>query len=769
MDRTQSEIKNELEDLLHSDNIDYSRVLALSNELAKQDTEHVRFTVDAGIINRLGKELVGRGETAISELIKNAYDAEASYVNLIFKNAYWAGGTLIIEDDGLGMNKEELVNGFMRISSSDKIHNPISPNYKRKKAGKKGIGRFATQRLGAELTIITQTEGDSRAIKATIHWKDFEMDSELNEVSNNIEYIAKERERGTTLIISQLEDGWSDAAVLRSYRYTEDLLIPEPLSQERIDWDKSRYDPGFRASFYRDVVSEGTKIVDENLAFFNHALAVIEGFIDASGQGYWRLSSDKLDAHTEYRKIAANREEDSSLYQNAHSIHFKTYYFIYERSLIPGPLFTYVKNLGSEIGGIRLYRNGFRVSPYGEKNNDWIGLDESVRRRTYIFPHQNQSFFGFVEIEDNAADLFEETSSREGLIENNAFHEVRDFVYRTITTACTEIAALRQRKQTANQKDWEKKNPTQKVNDALKEFSNLIDDDSQDNSSDGQDNNEDRKKRYQNVYEKIREGQEEQEEQTKKLQAEINMLRVLAGLGLVIGEFIHEIKYYFPGFKAEIDQLKTVLNNNPDALNRLSTLESNLVAMQSYTSFFGTTISNNAKRVLEPINLKEEIKNFEDVIARDRIKSGIKVMDNRDRLSVLLSEMKTIPMHRSEWASIFFNLYTNAKKAIKKSANLNCGQIYIECEQTDDKIYLDFSDNGCGVDPMIRERIFDAFVTTTSASSQDSPDEELYTGTGLGLSIIKDIIDSYNGTIYLKDVPKPDYSTTFRIEIPRLK
>ena len=770
MYRTQSEIKIELEDILHSDNIDYSRVLALSNELAKQDTEHIRFTVDAGIINRLGRELVGRGETAISELIKNAYDAEASSVNLIFENAYWAGGTLIIEDDGLGMTKEELVNGFMRISSSDKIHNPISPNYKRIKAGKKGIGRFATQRLGAQLTIITQTEGDNRALKATINWNDFEMDSELNEVSSGVEYIDKERNRGTTLIISQLEEGWSDAAVLRAYRYTENLLIPEPLSQKRIDWDKSRQDPGFRASFYREIVSEETKIVDENLAFLNHALAVIEGFIDANGQGYWRLSSEKLEAHTEYRKIGANREDDSSSYKDAHSIQFKTYYFIYERSLIPGPLFTYVKNLGSEIGGIRLYRNGFRVSPYGEKNNDWIGLDESVRRRTYIFPHQNQSFFGFVEIEDNAADLFEETSSREGLIENNAFHEVRDFVYRTITTACTEIAALRQRKQTANQKDWEKKNPTQKVNDALNEFHKLINDDnSQSGSSNGQENDECKKKKYQNIYEKIREGQEEQEEQTEKLQAEINMLRVLAGLGLIIGEFIHEIKYYFPGFKAEIDQLKKVLDKNPDALNRVSTLESNLVAMQSYTSFFGTTISNNARRALEPINLKEEIKNFEDVISRDCIKSGITILDNRDNLHVLLAEMKTVPMHRSEWASIFFNLYTNAKKAIKKKLDSDSGQILIECEQADDIIYLDFSDNGCGVDPMIRERIFDAFVTTTSASPQGSPDEELYTGTGLGLSIIKDIIESYNGIIYLMNVPKPNYSTTFRIEIPKLK
>lgn len=129
------------------------------------DKKNIRFTVDAGLITRLGKELVGKGETAISELIKNAYDADATYVNLVFKNSFHPGGTLIIEDDGCGMNYEELVNGFMRISSSDKIHNPITSKYKRKKAGRKGIGRFATQRLGQTLTIITQKKNQIRQFK----------------------------------------------------------------------------------------------------------------------------------------------------------------------------------------------------------------------------------------------------------------------------------------------------------------------------------------------------------------------------------------------------------------------------------------------------------------------------------------------------------------------------------------------------------------------------------------------------------------------------
>lgn len=772
MERSQEEIKVEIEQLLKAEEIDYSRFTTLSNELIKQDREHVRFSVDAGIINRLGKELVGRAETAISELIKNAYDAEASYAHLVFKDAIRNGGSFEIVDDGNGMTYEELINGFMRISSSDKIHHPVSPRYKRKKAGKKGIGRFAAQRLGKQLIIITQTEDSNQAIKATINWDDYVIDSDINEVTGLIEYVEKERSSGTTLIINHLYEGWSDSAILRAYRYTEDLLIPEPLSRERMEWDRSRQDPGFKASFYRDRVSENTKIVDEDTAFYDHALAVIEGYIDTEGQGYWRFSSNKLGVTTtEYKRIGKERENDSSHYLSARSIHFKTYYFIYDRSLIPGPLFTYVKNLGTEMGGLKLYRNGFRVPPYGEKNNDWLGLDESVRRKTYLFPHQNQSFFGFVEIDDASSDLFEETSSREGLIENEALSEIENFVYRAITTACQEVAALRNRKQTANQKDWEKKSPNQKMQEALTEFSDLLEKDKDDNNgSSGSDGKkEDQRRNYERVYEKIREGQEEQEKQTEKLQDKINMLRVLAGLGLAIGEFIHEIKYYFPGFTAEIDELKRILESDPRALERISTLESNLMAMKSYTTFFGSTISNNAQRVLEPVNLKEAIGNFEKVIERDSTKADITITDNRNEINVLLAEMKTTPMHKSEWASIFFNLYTNAKKAIKKSSNSGDGKIRIECSEDSNNLILEFSDNGCGVDPAVREHIFEAFVTTTSAAGQGSPDEEAYTGTGLGLSILHDMISSYGGKIYLSETPKTGYVTTFRIEIPKEK
>ncbi len=158
-------LKEQLSKELSKENSDSNKILSLSNQIAGLDDSLVRFSVDAGIINRLGKELVGRHETAVSELVKNAYDADATEVTLVFENAWNAGGTLLVQDNGSGMNREQLINGFMRLSSSDKVHNPISPLYERTRAGRKGIGRFATQRLGKQLTIITQTQNSDSAIR----------------------------------------------------------------------------------------------------------------------------------------------------------------------------------------------------------------------------------------------------------------------------------------------------------------------------------------------------------------------------------------------------------------------------------------------------------------------------------------------------------------------------------------------------------------------------------------------------------------------------
>jgi signal transduction histidine kinase len=113
-----------------------------------------------------------------------------------------------------------------------------------------------------------------------------------------------------------------------------------------------------------------------------------------------------------------------------------------------------------------------------------------------------------------------------------------------------------------------------------------------------------------------------------------------------------------------------------------------------------------------------------------------------------------------------FNLYTNAKKAIKRESRR--GKMFIEVGIEGENTFIKFHDNGDGIPQENRQRIFNAFFSTSTPASFDAPQDEQMVGTGLGLKIVKDIVVSYKGTISLVE-PNSEYSTCFKIEIPQYK
>lgn len=757
------ELKKKLSEEILKEDSNNNLIISLSNEIASLDESVVRFSVDAGIINRLGKELVGKQETAVSELIKNAYDADATEVNLIFENAWNKGGILTIEDNGHGMNRSQLVNGFMRLSSSDKIHNPVSEKYKRQKAGRKGIGRFATQRLGEKLIIITQTSESNQALKVIVNWDDFATDKDLLTISNSIELIQKTKDNGTTLIIEGLREGWSDTMIKRVYRYTSELLQPFPLSKKKEEEIQNSIDEGFKSNYYRNDNGILAAIVDEEKAIFQHALAEIEGYVLNDGQGCWALKSEKLNFPEEVFPIGNNEKDKDDIttpFSLIKGVHFKAYYYVFDSSLFAAGTFTFIKELLYEKGGIRLYRNGFRVLPYGEEGDDWLGLAKSNNRNIVLAQHTNRNFFGFVELEDSN-NIFEETSSREGIIENESSRELVNFVYRSLLSAVMKVQGLRGRKVTASQKGYIKENPTEKVDNAINQIEELLKEtekytENTHKETSGKSTNE----KANQIISDLKQAREEEKVKNQKLIDENNMLRILAGLGLVIGEFVHEVQRFLPGFDADINFLKKAVKDYKDVYERTELLETNVKSFSAYTSYFDKTISRNVHRELEPIELRDVVRNFEMVISNDLERASI----NMRQTKYHGYDLFTLPMHPSEWASILFNLYTNSKKAIKRAKT--DGEIFIECGKNENIVFLEFSDNGDGISNENEDNIFNAFFTTSTASNHTADDATALTGTGLGLKIVRDIIEFYNGEIYVT-TPTNGFNTTIRIEIPK--
>ena len=717
----------------------------------EKNIKEVGFTVDAGLIQRLGYELVGRAETAVSELIKNAYDADATVVDVDFIDSYQKGGTLVISDNGIGMTEDQLINGFMRISSADKIHNPVSERFKRTKAGRKGIGRFATQRLGTRLIIVTQTLEASHATKIVIEWSKYEIDIELSSIKFPIIYVEKEKEEGTTLIIEGLTERWTDTSIKRVYRYVLDLLQPEyltPNSTSNLNsFPNSREYQKFKVRFHQTLNGEKITIAGKADDITKKALVYIEGYVDKR-KCHYTIVSNKLKnsiQDKDYFPLPTN-------FVNIRGVHFKVYYFIYEpqyyNNIITKTELNDISKLAKKEGGIKLYRNGFRVLPYGEEGNDWLGLDKrytGASGKTNI-PWGNTNFFGFVQITDTEGYLFEETASREGLIENKALEDTTEFVKKILEIARKRISSeiFKIRKDEKEESPFDSKIDVleEKITKQLTQLETVV--------------SAPEKEKVLELKSKINEGFSVLKQQNQNLLDEMSMLRILAGIGLAIGVFTHEMRGLIGSVRGIISP---IYNNIQDAKTKelLEELDASIANLVEYNASFERIISQNTRRDLKPISIIDTINAFCKSIQRDATKRGIEIKNEYFNHKSLV----TLPMHESEWHTILLNLYTNARKAIKRANHK--GEIYIVAGTYEGRIYVEFMDNGDGIKEEYRERIFDTFFTTSVPTSVGSIYDDLV-GSGLGLKIIKDIIVSYRGDIFV-DEPEAGYNTCFRIEI----
>ncbi len=653
------------------------------------------------------------------------------------------------------MTAAQLENGFMRLSSTDKVHNPISTRYQRARAGRKGIGRFAAHRLGWQLIIITQTLESEEALRLEINWEDYKIDTNLLDIENSITTIPKRKPEGTTLIINRLRDSWGETQIRNVYRHASSILQPDYLSDRAKDsHSTANRDNTFKIQFILKENDIPVVIADENTMVFNRALSVIEGSVDEKGEGKCSVISKSLNIKELDYKI-------QNTYLFLRNIHFKFHYFIYDREVyyngnINKTQLRGIKEMANSSAGIRVYRNGFRVLPYGEPSNDWLKLNSKYTFQSGVtnIPFGNRNFFGFVEIIDTIGEQFEETASREGLIENNSFDDLVNFLTKSLQYARIKLAE----KVFKIREDAEKQ--VQDVNKSFNDQIAYLEENVSKITSEILETNADPavQERVQKFNHNFYTLVADLKSRYSSLLEEQGMLRVLSGMGLQIGEFSHEITHYLPAINGDLFQLKLLGKDNEQIQQAVASLVLNFTQFKSYTSYFSTTISQNSQRELKPILLGEIVGEFIRTIKPNANRLFIEF-----EVETRGTDLYTIPMHPSEWSSILFNFYSNSKKAIKKTNEP--GKIKVVIGKDDTSVYLDFLDTGIGIKPEYESRIFDAFFSTSDPSEYGDEVNNEFTGTGLGLKIVKDIVDTYDGEIYVT-TPQTDYTTSIRVEIP---
>lgn len=200
------------------------------------DFNKLNFKVHASLIYKLGESLIADEITALSELLKNSYDADASFCNLIIEPDYIDEngklGKIEISDNGTGMDLKTILNGWLTISNSPKKkmkkENRTTDKFGRIPLGEKGLGRLSVQKLGRQVTMITKTKESRIESSLIIPWGEFLKNTTLdkinlvcsqNDVDNDKTY--------TKIIITQLinPDFWKTDEIKKDLEKTINQII----------------------------------------------------------------------------------------------------------------------------------------------------------------------------------------------------------------------------------------------------------------------------------------------------------------------------------------------------------------------------------------------------------------------------------------------------------------------------------------------------------------------------------------------------------------
>lgn len=699
------------------------------------------FGVDARHVRQLGQELVGDRTTALTELIKNAYDADATSVRLRFEHATDdEGGVLEIEDDGSGMALDDIARGWMRISTDTKDLQERSPDYGRARAGRKGIGRFATETLGRRLVLRTTVAGAAQSLLVEFNWEDgYPSGTDLADIGNPYwTEPAKSDEHGTLLRVEGLYDAWDEPARRRVRRAVRLLQPPFPVVRAKAA-KGHQVDPGFHVSV--EIDGDPDSLVLEGYDDFLQAgTARVHASVDRKGRLTARVTSEHLGLDA--KQMLAGRFPLTGAFTLDAS------YFILRKDALGGVGLAVAREMAKEFAGIRLYRDGLRVMPYGERDNDWLGLDQQQGSRSTLVPIANVNWFGQIAISRDLNEDLRDTASREGLVETRAFTELRAAAREALIWAATQVGGAR-RKKTSTTDDRPQASRRTVLAAARAEFERTLRDHLPTDVTDQVLPLLDAA--LAPVGDEAGASDRSESRRIEDLLEEIELLRVLASLGTSIAVFSHEVR---SAVNASAAALSAVAAGDGDAQERVAQAQEAVHELQDLTGYIDAYVSASQRREREPQPLTAVIRDFKD-----------RLSDNLARhvtfeTKVQPVALRTAPMARSEIEAILINLLTNAVKAMDAEGHrTRC--VSIAAVADDGEVRLRFQDTGGGVDPKIRDRMFEPFVTDTR-----SPVSELGTGTGLGLKIVKDIVEDNGGSVRLA-APDDPYATCIEVRLPR--
>ena len=783
--------------------------------MADSSGEEVVFTIDSRLLEELGENLVTRNHVAVGELIKNAYDADATEVVLEFKNAKaddTSDSEIAVIDDGTGMTLEEVRDDFMRIATTNKRRNPISEKFGREKAGDKGIGRFACRRLAHILDITTVAKIDDGVYQRTslnIDWRDYEADQEIEEVSFpvKVENVTEEEEPGistkTELRLKNLQESWTEREFNTLRRNVSDLAVVQ--AQDRPEGEVP--DPGFDIKFRAPEFDMGDGSLSKQV--HDAGWGCLEGEITEDGTVSLELEA-KLIGERSYSfsyeteglggtsfKISYIPLDNKEHFRDAQTLSLKQ-----------------AKEISENQSGVRVYKGGFRVFSYGGPDDDWLGIDrkrtthntrspderfEGIQRdlelhqdfnRVLLSGPNNRNLVGRVMISSDA-DL-RMAANREEFQENELIDDLREIVRLSLQWMTLQWSHYKSQK---SKKELEEKtqeflsetggtDSTDSENTGLDQFKGGIQDQEEEEEKDSEpvDSAIDLLEGVANtatesVPEEERQVSDEAVDTATKVikntidqkEQEIDFFRSAFSVNQVVFSFSHELRSMVNDLGSSASRIEAVIDDLPkehqsrfeDVIEDLRTMEDRF---ESQMELFGIFMETGDRKNAEEQQVETIVK---DVLeATEYIADYYNVEFSTDVPDLLY----TPPMYKSELYSVLINLVTNSIKAVGTSTE-DENRIHVEGEKTSDGVRIRVCDNGVGIPEDAQEDAFEPLISDPADNiyddlSKQMPEqlsEQLGRGTGLGLSIVRNIAEKYDGDAQF--VEEDDWTTCVEVAL----
>lgn len=415
------------------------------------------FKPRAKIIQVIGQELISNDVIALVELIKNSYDADALSIEIELNNIFSDRGEIIVRDDGLGMSYDKIVNVWLEPATPDKKsknEKKYSLCYQRRLLGEKGIGRFAAHRLGDYIELTTRAKSNCSSplldyeTIVKIDWNAFTEDKYLDEVPVNIYKNDKPSlfrlESGTLIKISKIHPWKNIKAVRDAIIKIKGLESPVKPKKMKFHRDDHSNDPGITINVTSDDIKLNKELNElKSLKdVLDTAFYKFSAIVDAEGNILYDYSFNRVDYQDIKRETKEPKLDHLSKYNvdwfENHPLssknspgEFEVSFYAWDldsAALKVAGLADYYRNIIKPNSGVRIYRDNFRVWPYGEQDNDWLELDITRLNAPKERSVSRNQIFGIVHISSEGNAFLKDQSNREGLIINDQYQQFYNLV-----------------------------------------------------------------------------------------------------------------------------------------------------------------------------------------------------------------------------------------------------------------------------------------------------------------------------------------------------